>query len=60
MVGAVGNSQSFVFSEATQAPQLGATAVFYRGTTTPEIIVHLSNGTETKKPLYAILTPPLV
>ena len=49
MVDAVGNSQSFAFSEATQAPQLGATAVFYRGTTTPEIIVHLSNGTETKK-----------
>jgi len=49
MVDAVGNNQSFVFSEDTQAPQLGATAVFYRATTTPEIIVYLSNGTETKK-----------
>ena len=49
MVDAIGNSQSFVFSEATQVPQSEATAVFYRGTTTPEIIVHLSNGTETKK-----------
>ena len=49
MVDASGNSKTFTFPKALQTPQVGATAIFYRGAITPEVIVYLSNGAETKK-----------